>query len=40
MGNLIQDEHYLAWLKGLKSQIRQSQLKAKLAVNSQLILLY
>lgn len=40
MSNLIRDENYYIWLKGLKNQIKQSQIKAALAVNSEMILLY
>ena len=36
----IKHKEYFSWLNKVKSQIRQSQLKASLSVNSQLILLY
>lgn len=39
MAALLNDD-YTNWLKELKSKIQQSQIKAALAVNSQLILLY
>ena len=37
---LLNNNDYKNWLKDLKSKIQQSQIKAALAVNSQLILLY
>ena len=40
MTELIRNTGYKNWLKELKSKIQQSQIKAALAVNSQLILLY
>lgn len=40
MSNTIHDENYYVWLKGLKNQIKQSQINAALAINSELILLY
>lgn len=40
MSDLILDTDYKNWLKELKSTIQQSQIKAALSVNSQLILLY
>lgn len=36
----ILNDDYKNWLKELKSKIQQSQIKAALAINSQLILLY
>ena len=36
----IKNDEYKNWLKELKSKIQQSQIKAALAVNSQLILSY
>jgi hypothetical protein len=38
--NLIKDNEYKAWLKDLKSRIRQSQIKAAIKVNSELLHLY
>lgn len=38
--SIIQNTEYKNWLKDLKSKIQQSQIKAALAINSQLILLY
>ncbi|MEO0377306.1 MAG: DUF1016 N-terminal domain-containing protein, partial [Cyanobacteria bacterium P01_A01_bin.17] len=35
-----EDENYAAFLNGLKSRIRSAQVKAALAVNTELILLY
>jgi len=40
MTELFQDNEYKNWLIDLNSKIKQSQIKAALAVNSQLILLY
>ena len=40
MGALLKNTAYKKWLVELKSTIKQSQLKAAVAVNSQLILLY
>ncbi|MCX6278899.1 MAG: PDDEXK nuclease domain-containing protein [Bacteroidetes bacterium] len=40
MNELLINEAYLIWLNDLKSKIKQSQIKASLAVNCQLILLY
>jgi predicted nuclease of restriction endonuclease-like (RecB) superfamily len=40
MSALLKDSDYKKWLIELKSAIKQSQLKAAIAVNSQLILLY
>ena len=40
MSNLVLDNDYKTWLKELKFTIRQSQIKAALTVNSQLIVLY
>ena len=40
MGKKIQLPEYGNWLKNLKSQIKNSQIKAALAVNRELILLY
>jgi predicted nuclease of restriction endonuclease-like (RecB) superfamily len=38
--DLIKDSEYKAWLKDLKSRIRQSQIKAAVRVNSEMIELY
>ena len=40
MNELLDDNEYKKWLIELKSKIQQSQIKAALAVNSQLIELY
>ena len=40
MSELIQDQEYKKWLSELKNNIKQSQIKAALTVNSQLIQLY
>ncbi|MPM30136.1 putative nuclease YhcG [bioreactor metagenome] len=40
MSDKFLSEEYGAWLKALKEQIRQSQIKAALSVNAELILLY
>jgi predicted nuclease of restriction endonuclease-like (RecB) superfamily len=40
MDNLLNNNNYTAWLSELKSAIRQRQIKAALAVNSELISLY
>ena len=40
MTELFNNSDYKNWLVDLKSKIKQSQIKAALAVNSQLILLY
>ena len=40
MAELLYNGDYKNWLYALKSQIKQSQIKAALAVNSQLIKLY
>src|SRR4051812_11572514 len=40
MNNLLKDSTYKTWLIELKSAIQTSQVKAALAVNSQLIMLY
>jgi predicted nuclease of restriction endonuclease-like (RecB) superfamily len=40
MNNIIKDSNYKSWLIELKSAIQTSQVKAALAVNSQLIMLY
>lgn len=40
-GKLFQaDEDYFRWLKGLKEQIRAAQIRAALAVNQELVMLY
>lgn len=40
-GKLFQgDEDYVRWLKGLKEQIRAAQVRAALAVNQELVMLY
>lgn len=36
----LTSEHYNDFLKGLKARIRQAQVKAALAINRELILLY
>jgi hypothetical protein len=38
--DLIKDSEYKAWLKDLKSRIRQSQIKAIIKVNDELLRLY
>ena len=38
--SLLHDTNYQHWLSELKTQIRQSQIKAALAVNAELVLLY
>ncbi|KAA6346697.1 hypothetical protein EZS27_005781 [termite gut metagenome] len=38
--DLIKDSEYKAWLKDLKSRIRQSQIKAIIKVNDELLHLY
>lgn len=35
-----EDENYIAFLRGLKDRIRQAQVKAAIAVNTELVLLY
>lgn len=40
MSELIKSIDYKNWITNLKLKIKQSQIKAALAVNSQLILLY
>jgi hypothetical protein len=40
MTELLTNKDYKTWLIDLKSKIQQSQIKAALAVNSQLIQLY
>ncbi len=40
MNHLFRNGEYKNWLIELKSKIQQSQIKAALAVNSQLIMLY
>jgi len=40
MADLMIDIEYAEWLKDLKDQIKRSQIKAAITVNSQLILLY
>jgi predicted nuclease of restriction endonuclease-like (RecB) superfamily len=40
MNELLTNNDYKTWLIDLKSKIQQSQIKAALAVNSQLIQLY
>lgn len=40
MNQLILDSDYKLWLRELKLKIKESQIKAALSVNSQLILLY
>ncbi len=40
MSNLIQNQEYKSWLVGLKTTIKQRQIKAAMTVNSQLIRLY
>jgi predicted nuclease of restriction endonuclease-like (RecB) superfamily len=40
MNNLLKDSTYKTWLIELKSTIQTSQVKAALAVNNQLIMLY
>lgn len=40
MGNLIKNDDYRNWFVDLKQKIQQNQIKAALAVNSQLILMY
>src|SRR4051812_17349704 len=40
MHDIIKDSNYKTWLIELKSKIQTSQVKAALAVNSQLIMLY
>ena len=40
MNQLIQDSDYKLWISELKLKIKESQIKAALSVNSQLILLY
>jgi len=40
MSSLINNAEYINWLQSLKYQIKQSQIKATLSVNSQLIALY
>jgi hypothetical protein len=38
--NLIQDKNYKAWLADIKSKVRNAQLKAAVAVNTQLLEFY
>lgn len=40
MSQIIQDPGYAVWLRELKVKIKESQIRAALSVNSQLILLY
>lgn len=40
MSQLIPDSDYKLWLRELKLKIKESQIRAALSVNSQLILLY
>ena len=40
MNKLLKNNEYKKWLVELKSTIKQQQVKAAIAVNSQLILLY
>lgn len=40
MNKLLKNNEYKKWLVELKSTIKQQQVKAALAVNSQLIMLY
>lgn len=40
MSNIIQNQEYRQWFKELKENIRQSQIKASISVNIELILMY